>query len=249
MIGTSRRHRPVRTLGQLLALAVAATVLFAVASHHGVAPGRPDLSRSPGHDATAALRQLDALPVLPSRPHHPGYQRGCGRGQACSFGPAWTDDTAAPGGHDGCDTRDDVLRAQLANVTLRPGSRCVVAAGTLHDPYTGHTVAFRKAHASAVQIDHLVPLALTWDLGASTWPQSERDAYANDEQLVLIATSGTANDAKGDSGPADWMPPATAYRATYAARFIAVLAHYRLPVTVADKTALTTALTTPPKGH
>ena len=59
---------------------------------------------------------------------------------------------------------------------------------------------------------------------------------------MLLAVDGAANDAKGDSGPGEWMPPEPAYRATYAERFIAVLAHYRLPVTAADKTALTHAL-------
>jgi hypothetical protein len=127
-------------------------------------------------------------------------------------------------------------------VTYRPGSRCVVTAGVLHDPYTGHTIHFAKAHAAAVQIDHLVPLALAWDLGANTWPRSEREAFANDEHLVLLAVSGAANDAKGDSGPGEWMPPNRSYRCTYAERFIAVLAHYHLAVTAADKTALTNAL-------
>ena len=69
-----------------------------------------------------------------------------------------------------------------------------------------------------------------------------RDAYANDEHLVLLAVDGPANEAKGDAGPAGWMPPDRSYRAAYAERFIAVLAAYRLPVTAADKTALTTAL-------
>jgi hypothetical protein len=171
-----------------------------------------------------------------------GYQRGCSAGQACSFGPAWTDNTSAPGGHNGCDTRNDILAAQLADAARRPRSRCIVTAGVLHDPYTGRTIHFAKSHASTVQIDHLVPLALAWDLGANTWTRSEREAFANDERLVLLAVSGTANDAKGESGPGEWMPPNRAYRATYAERFIAVLAHYSLPVTVADKTALTAAL-------
>ncbi|HEY3718413.1 MAG TPA: HNH endonuclease family protein [Jatrophihabitantaceae bacterium] len=241
------RTRTGRTLPRLLALAAVATVLFLIAAHYGTTPAAPGKTApSAGHDstpnATAALTQLATLRVLPSRPHHAGYQRGCGRGQACSFGPAWTDNTTAPGGHNGCDTRNDILRTQLTGATYRPGSRCVVVAGTLHDPYTGRTIAFAKAHASLVQIDHLVPLALAWDLGANAWPQPERAAYANDEHLVLLAVDGTANDAKGDDGPAAWMPPNTSYRATYAAGFIAVLAHYRLPVTAADKTALTTAL-------
>jgi hypothetical protein len=235
----TRTRRP-HTLRRLIGLTAVAAVLLVLAAHHGTDPAAP--STPPPGGTAAALRQLDGLRVIPARTHRPGYQRGCGPGQTCSFGPAWTDNTSAPGGRNGCDTRNDVLAAQLADVAHRAGSRCVVVAGVLHDPYTGRSIHFTKTHAAAVQIDHLVPLALAWDLGANTWPRSEREAYANDEHLVLLAVSGTANDAKGDSGPGEWMPPNRGYRATYAERFIAVLAHYRLAVTAADKTALTHAL-------
>jgi hypothetical protein len=235
----TRTHRP-HTLRRPLGLAAVAAVLLLLAAHHGSDPTAP--SKPPTAGTAAALRQLDTLRVIPARSHRPGYQRGCGSGQACSFGPAWADDTTAPGGHNGCDTRNDILRTQLTDVIYRPGSRCVVVAGLLHDPYTGRTIRFAKARASLVQIDHIVPLALAWDLGANTWRQAQRTAFANDEHLVLLAVSGAANDAKGDSGPGEWMPPDRAYRTAYAERFIAVLAHYRLAVTAADKTALTNAL-------
>jgi hypothetical protein len=234
------RTRQPHTLRRLVGLAAVAAVLLMLAAYHGTDPAAP--GKPPPAGSAAALHQLDSLRVIAARSHRPGYQRGCAAGQACSFGPAWTDNTTAPGGHNGCDTRNDVLAAQLADAAHRAGSRCVVTAGVLHDPYTGHTIHFAKQHAAIVQIDHLVPLALAWDLGANTWPQAERDAYANDEHLVLLAVSGAANDTKGDSGPGQWMPPNRAYRASYAGRFIAVLAHYRLAVTAADKTALTHAL-------
>jgi hypothetical protein len=234
-------HRP-HTLRRLIGLAAVAAALLMLAAHHGTDPATPG---QPPAGAAAALRQLNELHVVPTRPHRPGYQRGCGAGQACSFGPAWTDNTTAPGGHNSCDTRNDILRTQLTAVTYPPGSQCVVAAGVLHDPYTGRAIRFAKSHAAVVQIDHIVPLALAWDLGANTWPRSEREVFANDEHLVLLAVDGAANDSKGDSGPGEWMPPDRAYRATYAERFIVVLAHYRLAVTAADKTALTHALRSP----
>jgi hypothetical protein len=234
------RTRQPHTLRRLVGLAAVAAVLLMLAAHHGTDPATPS---KPSAGAAAALHQLDTLRVIPARAHRPRYQRGCGSGQACSFGPAWTDNTTAPGGHNGCDTRNDILRTQLTAVTYRAGSRCVVVTGVLHDPYTGRTIHFTKSHAAAVQIDHLVPLALAWDLGANTWPQAQRTAFANDERLVLLAVSGAANDAKSDSGPGEWMPPNPAYRATYAERYIAVLAHYRLAVTAPDKTALAHALT------
>jgi hypothetical protein len=233
----STKHRT-----RTLALGAAAVFVLAALAHRHDGQPSPRAGRDTSATTAAALRQLDALRVLPARPHHAGYQRGCGHGQACSFGPAWTDDTTAPGGHNGCDTRNDLLAAQLTEVTYRAGSRCVVTAGLLHDPYTGQTITFSKADAAAVQIDHLVPLALAWDLGADAWPLAKREAYANDEHVVLLAVDGPANEAKGDSGPADWMPANRTYRATYAVQFIAALTAYRLPVTRADKTALTAAL-------
>jgi hypothetical protein len=223
-----------------LALIAAVIVVALLAAHT-----RPSTaSRLRGRDA-AALAQLRTLPVVPARVHHPGYQRGCRPGQSCSFGPAWTDHTAAPGGHNGCDTRDDILRSQLRAVTYRPGSRCVVVGGLLHDPYTAAVITFSKAHAAAVQIDHVVPLALAWDLGAYAWPQARREQFANDEHLELLAVAGPANAAKRDAGPGQWMPPNRAWRSAYAARYVAVLAAYKLPVTAADLHALTAALTPP----
>ncbi|WP_412770911.1 hypothetical protein [Rhodococcus qingshengii] len=82
--------------------------------------------------------------------------------ESCSFGPAWTDDYDGPGGHDGCDSRNNVLAQQLIAVETKPGTRnCVVIAGTLQDSYTGTTIEFEKANASAVQIDHVISAALS----------------------------------------------------------------------------------------
>jgi hypothetical protein len=140
-----------------------------------------------------ARADLQRLPVVARRPSVPGYQRSCGPGDACSFGPAWTDDQDAVDGHNGCRTRDDVLAAQLRDVVLRTGSRCVVVAGTLADPYTGTTITFSKSRAYLVPIDHVVPLALAWDLGAARWSQAQREAYANDPTLVLLAVDEHSN--------------------------------------------------------
>lgn len=197
---------------------------------------------APEAPAVEALATLNSLPTLDVRPDVLGYQRGCKVGQACSFGPAWSDDTAAPDGHNGCGTRDDVLREQLTAVQFRAGSDCVVIAGVLADPYTGRLISFTKADAGAVQVDHLIPLALAWDLGAATWPQDRRNTFANDTQRQLIATSAAANRAKSDDGPSSWLPPDISYRCTYSTKFITALAAYHLPVVQSDKEALAQVL-------
>ena len=52
------------------------------------------------------------------------------------FGEAWSDDVNVEFGHNGCNTRDDILRRDLADLVVRPGT-CYAQSGVLHDPYTG----------------------------------------------------------------------------------------------------------------
>ena len=103
------------------------------------------------------------------RPHVPGYDRDCGPGEGCVFGTDWSDDTTAPDGHNGCDTRNDVLREQLEDVVVDPDTHgCKVVGGRLVDPYTGR-VMDAAVERSQIQVDHLFPLAAAWDLGAAAW--------------------------------------------------------------------------------
>ena len=82
-----------------------------------------------------------------------------------AFGDAWTDDNPAPGGHNGCDTRNDILDRDLVDKSYASIKRCpnAVAAGTLHDPYTNATIAFVRGNqvGASVQIDHIVSAAVT----------------------------------------------------------------------------------------
>ena len=122
-----------------------------------------------------------------------------------AYGDAWTDDNDAPGGHNGCDTRDDILNRDLVDKTYVGIKRCpnAVATGTLHDPYTNATISFHRGAkvGASVEIDHIVPLALAWDMGAFDWPAPQRVRFANDP-ANLLAVPGQANEDKGDSQPA-----------------------------------------------
>jgi Protein of unknown function (DUF1524) len=168
-----------------------------------------------------------------------------------AFGDAWTDDNPAPGGHNGCDTRNDILDRDLIDKTFVSIKRCpnAVATGRLHDPYTNATVAFVRGNqvGASVQIDHIVPLALAWDLGARNWTDDMRLRFANDP-ANLLAVAGQANQDKGDHEPAAWMPPNTAFRCQYAMQFIAVLRGYALPVDALSATVLRDAAATCPTG-
>jgi len=189
----------------------------------------PAAAPAPGSPTRANLEQLiHTVSVVPARNRLPGYSRGCKQGQGCVFGPAWSDDNDARLGHDGCDTRNNVLAAQLTSVAYRNGSRpCVVVSGSLADPYSGKTVAFSKRDGGEIQIDHVYPLAAAWDMGADVWPLEERMRFANDVDFNLLAVNGSANQSKGDDTPSDWLPPAAAYRCFYAGKYLSVAAQYR----------------------
>jgi hypothetical protein len=175
---------------------------------------------APGVDVLAGVA------LIPIRIRMHDYRRA-------AFGEAWTDDTSAPGGHNGCDTRNDILDRDLVDKTFTVIKRCptAVATGTLHDPYTSDTIAFTRGNqvGAAVQIDHIVPLALAWDLGARDWPDDLRMRFANDP-ANLLAVDGRANQDKGDAEPADWMPPNHAFWCQYSVQFAAVLRGYALPI-------------------
>lgn len=188
------------------------------------------------------LSLLGAVEVVPLRPNVPGYERSCSPGDGCVFGTAWNDATSAPSGRNGCDTRNDVLRRDLHNVVIDSGTNgCVVRRGTLDDPYTGRTIQFERGWGSslAVQVDHLIPLAAAWDLGAASWPRARREAFANDVEHELLAVDGPTNEEKSDDTPSDWLPPHRAFRCEYAVRYVLASTHWKLPLTQADHSAIT----------
>ena len=199
------------------------------------APLWPPLSSATAETPTAAETQPSAALVkletlsIKGRAPKTGYDRSL-------FGDAWTDDVTVAGGHNGCDTRNDILRRDLVAVELKPGSNgCAVLSGTLNRPYTGTTIAFQRGEgtSSEVQIDHLVALSDAWQKGAQQWDADKRRNFANDP-INLQATKGSINQQKGDGDAATWLPPNKSYRCTYVARIVDVKAAYGLWVTQAE---------------
>jgi hypothetical protein len=221
------------TIGRAAALRVlVGTVLVALlggcslaGSLDGVIPPEPPASPAPAGSATQAL---DRLPVKGRAPKT-GYARD-------RFGETWADVD-----RNGCDTRNDVLARDLTAVT-RTG--CKVLTGSLHDPYTGATVPFRRGNRTSeeVQIDHVVALSNAWQTGAAQLSDDERERMANDP-LELLAIEGSVNEAKRDGDAATWLPPAAGARCGYVARQVAVKARYRLWVTPAERDAIARVLT------
>ena len=87
--------------------------------------GSPREGRRPHRTATTRLTCRHSWPtarVIDKQPDVPGYDRDCGPGDGCVFGTEWSDDTDAPQGHNGCDTRNDVLAASLTTCSSSPGA-------------------------------------------------------------------------------------------------------------------------------
>ena len=185
---------------------------------------------------------LAGVAVIARRVRDPNYRRA-------AFGEAWTDDNPAPEGHNGCDTRNDILNRDLTDKTLVSLKRCpqAVKTGVLRDPYTNDTIAFTRGNqvGAAVQIDHIVPLALAWDLGARDWNDELRLRFANDP-ANLLAVSGKSNQDKGDKQPSDWRPPNHGFWCQYAVQYVAVLRGYGLPVDAPSVPVLRDAAATCP---
>lgn len=160
------------------------------------------------------------------------------------FGQAWADTD-----RNGCDQRNDVLRRDLSQMTIKADTHgCAVLTGVLHDPYTGATISFTRGvtTSSAVQIDHVVAEGNAWVTGAAPWTPATREQFANDP-LDLLAISGPANEQKGDGDAATWLPANKSYRCQYVARQIAVKCRYHLTVTAAELAAIRTVLATCPR--
>ncbi|MFD5861497.1 HNH endonuclease family protein [Streptomyces chartreusis] len=137
---------------------------------------------------------------------------------------------------DGCSTRNEVL-IEEAVTAPEQGAGCQLTGGAWYSPYDD--TSFTAARP--LDIDHLVPLAETWDSGASAWSAKEREAYANDlgDTRALIAVSAASNRSKADQDPATWQPPAVHYRCTYATDWVSVKTRWQLAIDPAEEAALT----------
>lgn len=191
----------------------------------GTAPGLVEITSAADRRRAADLiRDLRTAGMGPKT----GYYRE-------RFGQKWTDTASSiPYAGNGCDTRNDLLARDGDDLVYREGSTCVITSMTLRDPYTGKTIIWRKSKSDEIQVDHVVPLSYEWRMGASRWSVAKRLRIANDP-LNLMPVYGPANEQKGGSGPASWVPPVRGVRCAYVTRFAQVALKYDLPVTRADK--------------
>jgi hypothetical protein len=187
----------------------------------------------PPPSAERALSMLGELTVAP-----PGSMAGYSREEF----PHWASDATSYGWKEpdgSCDVRDTALIRDGKGVQI--DEDCSITAGTWLDPYTGKSVT----DSSEVDIDHVVALANAWRSGASSaaWSTADREAYANDPE-VLLSTDAGANRTKGDKGPEAWKPPNHHYWCEYGRRWIWIKSVWDLSVNPNEKTALKEMLAT-----
>lgn len=194
---------------------------YAVVSHGlEVDAGPRPVRRAASPSYSATLRRA-VTDLSVAKEHRTGYVRDKFK--------IWVD---ADG--DGCDTREEVLIAE-AKDTPSVGSGCSLDGGRWYSYYDGAT----WTQPSDLDIDHMVPLAETWDSGARSWNASMRQSYANDlgDYRTLVAVTDNVNQSKGDRDPAEWLPAKQQCR--YVREWVAVKHRWRLKVDSAEKKKLT----------
>ena len=167
---------------------------------------------------------------------HDGYAR-------TNFSDGWGSINVS--GHS-CDLRNFILMRDLKNITRKSSDWCLVATGTLNDPYTGKVINFVRGVGTStkVQIDHVVALSNAWVTGAQSISSTARYQLANDP-LNLLAVDGPTNGSKSDSDAASFLPRRV-YQCKYVARQLSVKRKYHLWVTASEKSAMVRVLTTCP---
>lgn len=138
------------------------------------------------------------------------YRRG-------AFGHGWDDANG-----DCRNSRAEALVASSSKqVRFASDRRCRVISGRWVSAFTGNVIQ----NASDIDIDHLVPLAWSWDRGASDWSDEKRLRFANDP-VNLLPVEASLNRSKGAKGPDEWLPPSG--QCGYVARFVRVIRLYGL---------------------
>jgi hypothetical protein len=213
----------VRALAAKRCAAICATVL-ALGACQPAQNGGKALTGAPRAQKTASQAQ----PETPrSATSVPAYSRD-------AFGSGWTDPD-----HNGCDARQDAIRAATTNRTT--AGPCKITQADIRDRYTGRT--YPHANPSAFDVDHVVALHDAWTSGAWKWTRARRIAFANDP-ADLVLTTASANRSKGDQGPDTWAPATHDGACFYARTYRAIKLRWRLHTTPAQRSAIKKTLVT-----
>ena len=207
------RSTAVRTAAA--ALSALAALLLTPATAHAADPGDTIALPVRGALSTLAVQDEDRT----------GYERTKFR--------HWID-----ADRDGCDTRREVLLTEAVQAP-EVGDRCRLTegTGTWYSYYDDTQITGQRT----LDIDHMVPLAESWDSGAYAWTAQRRQDYANDlgDDRALVAVTARSNRNKADQDPREWLPPHAPARCRYIGEWTAIKLRWSLAADPAEKTTLT----------
>ncbi|MGX7828961.1 HNH endonuclease family protein [Actinokineospora sp. 24-640] len=189
-----------------------------------VVPGTAHAKASPqGHVLAGVPLRVAVQRLVVAEEQREGYQRDKFK--------HWVD-----ADRDGCNTRAEVLLEEAVEEPETTG-RCTVVGGRWYSFYDDVHVE----GARGLDIDHMVPLAESWDSGAWDWTPERRQAYANDldEPVALWAVTAKSNRSKADQDPATWLPPYQASLCRYVGAWVSVKTRWELTVDPAERDMLT----------
>ncbi|MGW5878405.1 HNH endonuclease family protein [Nocardiopsis terrae] len=170
-------------------------------------------------DVEQARQQMEELRTE-AEEDPPGYDR--------ALFPHWDS-----GVEDNCTTRQVVLLRDGENVET--DDDCQPVSGSWYSEFDGETFT----EAQDLDIDHMVALKEGWRSGAHAWSTEQRQKFANDlDSSQLWAVSASSNRSKGDSDPADWLPPLESAHCDYVVSWIEVKHVWDLTVDPDEEAAL-----------
>ena len=142
--------------------------------------------------------------------------------------PPWIDADS-----DCVDTRNEVLERFSDDIKQTSSDGCKVIRLELTDRYTGRKII----SASAVQIDHVVPIKWARNHGGADWTDEQWKTFVNDQRF-LIPVSARENERKGAKGADTWIPANAAFSCKYIAIFEEGISNYSLLTSEAERTAI-----------
>jgi 5-methylcytosine-specific restriction endonuclease McrA len=184
------------------------------------------------------LDLLDYLRESIDRPEHAVDQNVDRYNRLKHFG-AWV----RPDLNDCRNTRAVVLvrdANRRTDIEYRNGRECVVHKAKWSDPFTG--TSFKLA--SAMDIDHIVPLKHAYVAGAHTWTPPKRCHYANylEAEYHLLAVSGSENKRKAERSPERYMPPNERFHCRYLGIWVKIKTVWELSASKEEYEAIETMI-------
>ncbi|AHJ58530.1 GmrSD restriction endonuclease domain-containing protein [Amycolatopsis keratiniphila] len=159
-----------------------------------------------------------------------------------------------PSAGKGCNTREMILIQQGRNETAA-GHAAVTRDPATCEPLAGHGNIWHSLYdnvtvtdPAALDVDHVVPLEQMTRSGTRGWTAAQRQAYANDPD-VLVAVTAKSNRQKGSKDPAKWMPSNPEVRFEYLRTWVFVKATFKVAVDQAEHDAIAGMLRHMPKGR